>query len=160
MDGVNEPTDSARGVPMFTAPEIRRWWSYNRPAGWETMVTALRVSMSDGIELDCDLVCPGRDGLPVDGPFPGLVFELTPYAVMRDLCILEASWFAARGYVAVVGNVRGTGDSGGEWMHAMSGQDGLDARTWWNGSRPSRCAAGVSASWGRVMGGRPPMVPR
>jgi len=32
-----------------------------------------------------------------------------------------------RGYVAVVGNVRGTGESGGVWQHAMASQDGRDA---------------------------------
>jgi len=113
---------------MFAAPELRAWWAYGRTATWETTVTSLRVPMSDGIELDRDLTRPSCDGLPLDGRFPGLVVELTPYAAMRQLCNLEAAWFAARGYVAVAGNIRGTGESSGEWMHAMSSQDGRDAR--------------------------------
>jgi hypothetical protein len=128
MNSINEPNSSARGVPMFTAPEIRDWWSYGRLATWETTTTPVRVPMSDGVELDCDLTRPSRGGLSLDGLFPGLVVELTPYAAMRGLCNLEAAWFAARGYVALVGNIRGTGESAGEWMHAMSSQDGRDAR--------------------------------
>lgn len=113
---------------MFAAEAMRTWWSYCRAGTFETTVTPARVQMADGVELACDLIRPSADGVALEGPFPGLVVELTPYAAMRDLCNLEAAWFAARGYVCVVGNVRGTGESGGEWMHAMSSQDGRDAR--------------------------------
>ncbi len=122
-----ESSGSSRGKPMLSDPQMRAWWTYRRRPEFEAVVTPVRVPMSDGAELDCDLIRPSRDGAPLDGPFPGMVVELTPYAVVRDMWNQEATWFTTRGYVTVVGSVRGTGESGGTWQHAMSSQDGRDA---------------------------------
>ena len=58
--------------------------------------------MRDGVTIACDLRRPARDGVPVDGPFPGIVVEFTPYVVLRDFYLGEADFFASRGYVALV----------------------------------------------------------
>jgi predicted acyl esterase len=113
---------------MAEVPEIDAWWRYTRPATYDTVVTPVMVPMADGTRLQCDLSRPARDGQPVEGRFPGLVVELTPYALARPLWNQEAEWFAARGYNALVGNLRGTGGSEGTWQHAMASQDGRDAR--------------------------------
>jgi predicted acyl esterase len=54
------------------------------------------------------------------------VVEYTPYALAAGTLVAEAGFFAARGYNAVVCQVRGAGLSGGTWNHAASPQDGLD----------------------------------
>jgi uncharacterized protein len=120
-------------------PTIAAWLSYSRPAEYEVALRRVRVAMPDGVELDCHLSQPACDGTPLDGPFPGLVAEMTPYALLRDMLNDEASWYAARGYMVLVASVRGTGTSGGEWMHAMSSQDGRDAADLveWLGERPA-----------------------
>jgi predicted acyl esterase len=112
---------------MLDDAAMRTWWSYSRAAEHESVVTRARVPMADGIELDCHVARPAHGDSPRRGAFPGLVAQITPYAVMRDSLNVEAAWWAARGYVVLVGNVRGTGDSGGNWQHAMSSQDGRDA---------------------------------
>ena len=119
------PTTSGPGIPLSGA--TRAWWDYQRPATFEVESTLIEVPARDGTMLGCRLNRPvGADG-PLPGPFPGLVVEFTPYALMTDLHNAEAVFFAERGYVTVVGTVRGAGRSGGTWGHAHWSQDGLDA---------------------------------
>ena len=61
-----------------------RWWSYARPATHEVVGTVVDVPVRDGITIVCELRRPAHDGVPLDGPFPGLVVEFTPYVVLRD----------------------------------------------------------------------------
>ena len=132
-DGGGEPAPASAGGPrpVETAPlsdQTRAWWSYSREPTYESVRSSVRVPVEDGTELDCSLVRPARAGAPADGRFPGLVVEFTPYAVIRPIYENVAAYFATRGYNALVCNVRGTGASGGTWQHAMSPQDGRDAR--------------------------------
>jgi uncharacterized protein len=109
------------------SPATEEWWAYDRPAEHESVLNSVDVEMRDGTPLDCSLVRPASDGDSLPGPFPGLVVEFTPYQALRESSEAVAAYFAERGYNALVCNVRGTGDSGGTWQHAMSAQDAEDA---------------------------------
>ncbi len=123
--------------PLTAATEA--WWGYEREPTHQVHTTLLEVPARDGVLLGCTLnrpATPGGD--PVEEPLPGLVVEVTPYAVMADLHLGEAAYFTERGYVTVICTVRGTGRSGGTWQHAYWSQDGRDAHdiVEWLAARP------------------------
>ncbi len=103
------------------------WWSYDRPPTHQVHTTLIEVPTRDGVVLGGTLSRPGTADGPAPGAFPGLVVEVTPYAVMADLHLGEASYFTERGYVTLICTVRGAGRSGGQWQHAFWSQDGRDA---------------------------------
>ena len=109
------------------APATQQWWSYERPASYEVVGTTVDVVMRDGVRIACDLRRPARDGAPVDGRFPSIVVEFSPYAVLRDFYLGEADFFTARGYTTLVPILRGVGGSGGQWEHGSFRQCGRDA---------------------------------
>ena len=109
------------------------WWSYERPATYEVVGTSVDVPVRDGITIACELRRPARDGAAVEGRFPGVVIEFTPYVVLHDFYLGEADFFAARGYNALVPMLRGVGRSGGEWDYGsfrQAGRDGHDLVEW------------------------------
>lgn len=83
----------------------------------------VKSAMSDGTLLACSVVKPEGSGR-----FP-VVLIRTPYG--RKASALEGSWWASRGYVLVAQDVRGRGDSGGEWdpFNREVG-DGYDTLDW------------------------------
>ncbi len=98
------------------------------------------VAMRDGVLLATDVYRPAADGRAVAGPFPVLI-ERTPYNKLRLDLVGTAKFFARRGYVVVLQDVRGRFRSEGEWYpFALEGQDGFDtiawltAQPWCNGS--------------------------
>jgi uncharacterized protein len=109
------------------SPAIDAWWSYTRAPEYDVVGTTIDVTVRDGITIACELRRPARDGVPVDGRFPALVVEFSPYAVLRDFYLGEADFFVRRGYVAVVPLMRGIGRSGGAWDHGSFRQGGRDA---------------------------------
>jgi predicted acyl esterase len=122
--------EAAAAEPVTTGPlsaATEAWWDYDRPADYDRVVTRVDVPVRDGTRLGCSLLRPGHGDTPAGGRFPGLVVELTPYHVQRSGFESEAGYFVERGYDALICDVRGTGDSGGEWQNAMSAQDGRDA---------------------------------
>ncbi|MDO8310070.1 MAG: CocE/NonD family hydrolase [Actinomycetota bacterium] len=105
----------------------------------------LRAPMRDGVELSVDIFGPDTDE-----PFPALI-SYSPYwnegqylpvpsanphptAAWGNYAIEagDSEYFAARGYVHVVANVRGTGESDGEYqlMGPVEAQDGYDLVEW------------------------------
>jgi hypothetical protein len=70
------------------------------------------VTMADGTVLRVDVYYPTVPGTgkAAAGPFPVLLSQ-TPYGKEA----LADSYFVQRGYLEVVADVRGTGDSGGSW---------------------------------------------
>jgi predicted acyl esterase len=77
------------------------------------------VTMTDGTVLRADIYYPAVDDQPAPGPFPVLLTQ-TPYG--KDIAgaaaggaIGEDSYLVERGYIDVVADVRGTGDSGGQF---------------------------------------------
>ena len=106
----------------------------------------VRTPMRDGVELSADVWMPAEGG-----PFPTIIIR-TPY--LKTMAIGDftlagwATYFAERGYAVVMQDVRGRGDSDGDFdFFFQEGEDGYDtiewmaAQPWSNGDV---CTAGVS----------------
>ena len=106
----------------------------------------VRTPMRDGVELSGDVWMPSEGG-----PFPTIIIR-TPY--LKTMAIGDftlagwATYFAERGYAVVMQDVRGRGDSDGDFdFFFQEGEDGYDtiewmaAQPWSNGDV---CTAGVS----------------
>jgi uncharacterized protein len=88
----------------------------------------LRIPMRDGTKLSVDLYLPLKDGKLAEGKHPALV-ERTPYN--KNLQETDARWFAARGYVVVLNDVRGRYASEGHWRMLLDDpNDGFDLLQW------------------------------
>ncbi|HEX4532066.1 MAG TPA: CocE/NonD family hydrolase [Acidimicrobiia bacterium] len=109
------------------SPGTRAWWAYERAAAYDVAGTTIAVPLRDGVTIACELRRPAHGGVPVEGQFPSVVVEFTPYMVLRDFYVGEADFFTARGYNALVPLLRGVGDSGGRWEHGSFRQAGRDA---------------------------------
>jgi uncharacterized protein len=84
----------------------------------------VKIKMRDGIELVADIVRPADDAKhPV-------ILERTPYG-REILSQLEGEWWAKRGYVHIVQDVRGRNESPGEWRPFVNERkDGYDTIDW------------------------------
>lgn len=92
------------------------------------MATSVKVPMRDGVRLATDVYLPGRGGAPAPGQFPVLLAR-TPYrkADMGD----AGRFFAQRGYVVVIQDVRGRYESEGTfYIYLNEGRDGYDTVEW------------------------------
>jgi len=84
----------------------------------------LRVPMRDGLTLSADVTLPG------DLPAPAVVLR-TPYGKSGEMQTKRANMYAAGGYAAVLVDVRGRGDSDGEFQpYRKDGPDGYDVIEW------------------------------
>nr|WP_305123517.1 CocE/NonD family hydrolase [Roseomonas sp. GC11] len=87
----------------------------------------LDQTLPDGTRLAADLWRPA-----VPGRFPVLLMR-QPYGrrIASTLVFAHPAWYAARGYLVVVQDVRGTGDSGGQFrLFATEEEDGAAAVAW------------------------------
>jgi uncharacterized protein len=87
----------------------------------------VRVAMRDGVKLSADIYRPDADG-----KFP-VILVRTPYnkSTERGNHLQLGRYFASRGYVYVAMDVRGRGDSDGEFVpYRNEGPDGYDAIEW------------------------------
>ncbi len=83
--------------------------------------------MADGVRLAADVWRPASGG-----PWPTLLQRL-PYgrSVASSIVLPHPNWLARRGYVVVVQDVRGTGESGGEFVPFVNeAQDGAASVEW------------------------------
>ena len=88
------------------------------------------VAMRDGVKLATDIYYPALDGRPVEGRFP-VILERTPYDKASPSAVTNARYFARRGYVCVIQDVRGRFESEGEWYaFAKEAPDGYDTVEW------------------------------
>jgi len=93
------------------------------------------VPMRDGTQLATDLYLPAERGKPRSGRFPALLMR-TPYnkevrARAFSGSQAPASYFASRGYVVVMQDVRGRYKSQGSWRPWYEdGRDGYDTAAW------------------------------
>jgi putative CocE/NonD family hydrolase len=102
----------------------------------------VKIPMRDKVELNATLYLPK----PPDGSVPKtpVVFTLTPY--ISDTYHPRASYFASHGYVFALVDVRGRGNSGGEFEpFAQEPHDGHDVVEWL-GQQPF--CDGKVAMWG------------
>ncbi|MCH4022011.1 MAG: CocE/NonD family hydrolase [Acetobacter sp.] len=96
------------------------------------------MTTRDGTRLVADIWQP--DGV---GPFPVLMMrQAYGRHIGTSLCYAPPEWYAAHGYIVVIQDVRGRGDSGGTFdLFENEATDGADAVTW---------AADLPGSNGRV----------
>ena len=108
------------------------------PARYEVQSTrGNRVVMRDGVRLSVDIYQPivaGRARLPA-------ILSMTPYDNLSPSLVTRSKWFAQRGYVLVLADVRGRYDSEGLWdpftdKHKSDGYDLVEwiaAQPWCDG---------------------------
>lgn len=91
----------------------------------------VRCRMSDGVELVSDHYYPPEDGAHA-GPQPTLLMR-QPYGrdIASTVVYAHPVWFARHGYNVVIQDVRGRGDSGGEFYpFRHEGRDGAETIAW------------------------------
>jgi putative CocE/NonD family hydrolase len=93
------------------------------------------LTMREGVKLATHLYFPSIDGRIAEGKFP-VILERTPYDKDRPDQVVNGQYFARRGYVCAVQDVRGRFASEGEWYaFAKEAPDGYDT-VQWLGSQP------------------------
>src|SRR5690349_7072947 len=84
----------------------------------------VRVPMRDGVTLSADIF---RPEITKRGERVPVILVRTPYNKNQKTYIEPARYFAERGYAFVVMDVRGRGDSDGEFVpYVNEGRDGYD----------------------------------
>src|SRR5260370_1112021 len=103
----------------------------------------VKIPMRDKVELNATLYLPKTpDG---SAPKTPVVFTLTPY--ISDSYHPRAAYFASHGYVFALVDVRGRGNSGGEFEpFAQEPHDGHDVVEWL--AQPPSCHRKVGVSGG------------
>ena len=90
------------------------------------------VLMSDGVTLLADVYRPATaDGTPVEGRFPAVLGQ-KPYNKNSPAFGGAVELFVKHGYVHVIVDVRGTGNSGGQWdsFGPREQQDSREIAAW------------------------------
>jgi putative CocE/NonD family hydrolase len=104
----------------------------------------VRIPLHDGITLSADLT------LPAELPAPAVVTR-TPYGKSGEAQTRRADMLATGGYVGVLADVRGRGDSDGEFVpYANDGPDGADVIAW---TAEQDWCTGAVATYGGSYGG-------
>src|SRR5216683_2228230 len=102
---------SARQKPAAEEPSIDMQW-------------AVKIPARDGVKLNATVFTPHDQ----KGPLP-VIFTFTPY--IGDSYTDRAVYFAKHGYVYALVDVRGRGNSGGEFEPFVNeGKDGYDVVEW------------------------------
>ena len=101
------------------------------PAAYETAIRRdVLVEMRDGARLATDLYFPALNGEPAPGPFP-VILERTPYDKLAARQTSKGQFFARRGYVVAIQDVRGRFRSEGDWLPFFDeAEDGFDTVEW------------------------------
>jgi len=95
-----------------------------------TLESNVMIPMRDGINLATDLYFPASDREESSAAFP-IILERTPYGKAAARQVQKAKYFARRGYVCAIQDVRGRFDSEGEWYaFAKEANDGYDTVEW------------------------------
>ena len=106
------------------------------------------VPIRDGVRLAADLYFPAKNGQIAKGRFP-VVMERTPYD--KESRVNEGRYFARRGYVGMMQDVRGRFQSEGEWYpFAKEAPDGYDSVEW--AAAQSWCDGNVGTIGGSYCG--------
>jgi uncharacterized protein len=122
------PSPSPKESPPATGDYDLRW--------------GVKIPMPDKVELNATLYLPkAKDGAPSKTP---VIFTLTPY--ISDTYHARAAYFASHGYAFALVDVRGRGNSGGEFEpFAQEPRDGHDVVEWF--AQQPFCDSKV-AMWG------------
>ena len=88
------------------------------------------IPMRDSVRLATDIYFPALGGQPAPGKFP-VILERTPYDKAGPGNVTNGTYYARRGYVCVIQDVRGRFVSEGEWYpFAKEAPDGYDTVEW------------------------------
>ncbi len=88
------------------------------------------VPMRDGVCLATDIYFPALGAQLASGKFP-VILERTPYDKAGAGNVTNGTYYARRGYVCAIQDVRGRFASGGEWYpFAKEAPDGYDTVEW------------------------------
>ena len=88
------------------------------------------VTMRDGLRLATDIYNPALNEARADGRFP-VILERTPYDKAAPGNVTKGKYYARRGYVCAIQDVRGRFKSEGEWYaFAKEAPDGYDTVEW------------------------------
>ncbi|MEE2885730.1 MAG: CocE/NonD family hydrolase [Chloroflexota bacterium] len=88
------------------------------------------ITMRDGVRLSTDIYFPAFHGTKAKGRFP-VILERTPYDNSSPSAVTNAKYFARRGYITAIQDVRGRFESEGEWYaFAKEAPDGFDTIEW------------------------------
>ena len=88
------------------------------------------IPVRDGVKLATDLYFPASGDRRAAGKFP-VILERTPYGKGSSRSALKGKYFARRGYVCAIQDVRGRFDSEGDWYaFAKEAHDGYDTVEW------------------------------
>jgi uncharacterized protein len=113
-----------------TAAHAAGWTKYDRRPQFATVTDRdVPITMSDGVKLYADVIRPN-----IAGRYPVLL-EQTPYnknVVDGSTSFGDNTYFAQRGYVVVIVDVRGTGSSEGQWQSFddREQRDGFETVQW------------------------------
>ncbi|HEV8637285.1 MAG TPA: CocE/NonD family hydrolase [Chloroflexota bacterium] len=118
----------------------------------------LMVPMRDGVRLATDVYRPARGGEPLPGPFPAILGR-TSYDKSSPQMWVEpvGEFFARRGYVVVLQDLRGRhrSEGTGQYFHTANpneGPDGYDTVEWIAGQPWSNGRVGtVGSSHGAIV---------
>ena len=112
------------GYESFLVDPSTLYSELSQPTMTTRVEKGVRVKMRDGVELVADIIRPADDAKhPV-------ILERTPYG-RETLSQLEGDWWAKRGYVHIVQDVRGRNESDGEWTpFGNERKDGYDTIDW------------------------------
>lgn len=108
----------------------------------------VRVAMRDGVQLSADVYRPqdSREG----ERFPAVLLR-TPYNKAGEKSVETGKWFAKRGYAVVIMDVRGRGDSDGDFRpYRDEGRDGYDSVAWC--ADQEWCSGDVATMGGSYLG--------
>ena len=95
-----------------------------------TVARDVMIPMRDGVTLATDLYFPAENGEQLPGQW-SIVLERTPYNKQGQRLVDQAEFFAARGYVSAVQDIRGRYASEGSFlMYGQEGNDGMDTVEW------------------------------
>ncbi len=92
------------------------------------------IEMADGATLYADIYFPALNGEKLDGEWP-VLFERSPYDKSRVVHASNGRFFAKRGYVAVVQDVRGRYTSDGQFEFLRNEADDGQASMEWLASQ-------------------------
>ena len=88
------------------------------------------ITMRDGVHLSTDIYFPALDGQRIQGKHP-VILERTPYDKAAAGNVANGNYFARRGYVCAIQDVRGRFKSEGDWYpFAKEAPDGYDTVEW------------------------------
>jgi len=130
------------GTTPARAASTPAWTPYDRPAQYAVAVDQhVPIQMSDGVLLNAVVRRPDAPGR-----YPVIV-TITPYNGTNGAISVNNDYLVQRGYVQVVVDVRGTGESQGTWddLGGREQRDGYEAVEW---AAAQPWSNGIVGMWG------------